>query len=691
MAVQEQIYRSSGQAPAAAPLPGVSAEALGAGIGQAIEGAGAQLEASSMRAMQARKEREQDAANAQASVDAAQLSTDLSAMAADQREAAPLDGSGHVAVVTGDADERIAKFLQAISNPKVREHWRGRVAEMRGNLIDNEDGWARGRRVEAIGTNARTSSDLWDNQLQTNPDPGLFDEALKAGDTFWSGVNVPADVREKGLREWHSGKAENYSHGLNEKDPVAGLAVLQSGALDSWLEPAAKKVLVNEAQTNIRIASADARRQQDQAKSQLREDVTEFKQRIDRGELPADKEAAALVGRAQQLGLGELVDDIQYGEGKAKLSRVTDKWTSADWEHNVNSLATKVAGGKASADEQIELRVLQELRPAKEQRFRNDPEGFAAGSGIAVPQVDIANPDPAAVAQKKSWARSFASTARLGEPPYLNKDQLETYGQRANQGPVGQLEVASELRDVWGDAAPSIVRQIGGEPKGDMLVMLGLTPRTAQVYRRGVEALKRPGFKFDDKQASDIFNTYAGGIPAELRTPVFNMARGIEAGWMEESGKSEPTADFADRFRRAMDYAVGRRGDGPGVTGGFVKWNNSAAWLPQDMAPVDFQNRIARASAGDWIRAAVDAQGNPTRAVPHHFGPGGKPVPYKVGDALRFPKGGLVTVAPGIFNLIDPSGGAVVDQNGRPWQFDVRRLPASHLDAQLAAHGYARR
>jgi hypothetical protein len=65
--------------------------------------------------------------------------------------------------------------------------------------------------------------------------------------------------------------------------------------------------------------------------------------------------------------------------------------------------------------------------------------------------------------------------------------------------------------------------------------------------------------------------------------------------------------------------------------------------------------------------------------VPHHYGPDGKPVPYKLGEASRFGQGHFETIAPGIYQLVDPTGGVAVDQHGRPWQFDVRRLPRGHF------------
>lgn len=694
MAIPEQVLQPSEQVGSAVPKPYTSAAAYGAGLGGALEQAGNVLHQDQVRAMRIEKQRQEESSNAQAGVAAAQLSIDLTAEAQAARDQAPLDGAGHADRVAKEAQVRVDQFLGSIPDPRVRERWSARAAELRGNLIEQEDGWQRGRRIDAIGTNIAAAGRLSDNQLQGNPDPHILDQSLKDVDTTLAGVDAPADVKEKIGREQKASRAENYGTGLIEKDPVAALAVFKSGILDAWLKPDSKRQLIDRAETGIRVAAADARRVASQEISQLHEDVTEFQQRVDRGELPSADETQKLTARAQALGEANLVDDIGYSTGKLKLSRITDKWTSAEWEGHINPLAAKVAQGKASADEQQEYKILTELRPAKEARFKADPDGFAAAGGMAPPQVDIADPQPGGVQARKSWARAFARTGGLIEPPYLSKAQLQAYRDRAAQGPVAQLEVAQELKSTWGtDAAPSIVRQIGGEPKADMTIMLGLNPRMAQVYSRGVEALSKKTLKFDDDKARGVWADYANAVPPDVRPALFDAARNIAAGWMSEQGKTEPTADFPDVFRQAIHRAAGMLGSAGGgsATGGFVNWNGRTAWLPQDMGRDDFQKRMSRASPHDWSSAAVDEAGNPTNALPHHLGPDGKPVPYKVGEALRFGHGTLQTVAPGIYRLVDPAGGAVVDEHGQPWQFDVRRLPSSSFNAALAAHGYVRR
>jgi hypothetical protein len=682
--VKEQIYRGSGEVSPAAALPQSSPQAFGAGIGDAVAGAGSEVYGAAMRAQEVERNRQRNAETSQAGVDFANATSDASIWINQAREQAPPGAPGYTDAVRKELKARADAFLETIKDPRVRERYAPEVASWQGRLLEEEDGWARGRRIEHIGKNFRDATNSWANQLTVTGNEDVLATALKERETTVGGLGVGEAISGPLLEEARRGLVSSYYEGKIEQDPASAVALLtaKENPVNAYLKADDLRRLKDRADTEVRVRLADANRIRSQAEAQVREDVGEYKQRIDRGELPSDEETTKLATRAQTLGLTNLVDDIGYSSGKLKMSRLTDKWTSAEWEQNINGLAAKVAQNKASAEEQQELRILQELRPAKEARFKGDPDGYAAASGMPPPQVDLANPDPGTIQARKSWAKSFARTGGLVEPPYLSKDQLQVYRDRASQGAVGQLEVAAELRNTWGlDAAPSIVRQIGGEAKGQMLVMLGLNDRMAQVYRRGNEALDKKAVKLDDKIISQTWQQYLPGVPADVAPALLDTARKITAGWMLEQGKTEPTADFGQVFRQALHRAGGMLGSANegSATGGFVNWNGRFAWLPTDMARSDFQGRLSRALGADWIRAAVDASGNPTNAVPHHLGPDGRLKPYTKGEALRFGRGSLVTVAPGIYRLVDPAGGTVVDQNGSPWQFDVRRLPRGHF------------
>jgi hypothetical protein len=125
---------------------------------------------------------------------------------------------------------------------------------------------------------------------------------------------------------------------------------------------------------------------------------------------------------------------------------------------------------------------------------------------------------------------------------------------------------------------------------------------------------------------------------------------------------------------------VGSTNEGS-ATGGFANWNGHYAWLPPSMSRVDFQRRLSRAGEADWVKAGGGA--------PFYQGSDGKLAKMSDKQIAHFGEYELETVNPGLYRLVGPDGGHVVDEHGRPWQFDIRELGS--FNAQLAAHHYVRR
>jgi hypothetical protein len=376
---------------AAAASPG----AFGAGIGaRSSRPARARGELAARDA--AEKQRQQESANAQAGVAAAQLSIDLTKDARRPRATTRRSTAPATSSASPKADARDRQIPRDDPRPKVRERWRGRRRDARQPDRD-EDGWARGRRIEAIGTNVREAGGCGTTSCRQPRPAGVRAIAQSGRHDARAGVDAPADVKDKLGREGKRAARPITRRPDREGSGRGARGAAQSGALDLWLDPEGQAVLVDEARPSPDRRGRCARGQQAQAESAAARGRHRV-QAADRSRRAAERRGnQALVGRAQALGLTDLVDDVgNTSSGKLKLSRETDKWTSAEWEHNVNALAAKVAGGKASAEEQQQLKILQELRPAKEARFRSDPDGFAAASGIAPPQVDLANPDAGA-------------------------------------------------------------------------------------------------------------------------------------------------------------------------------------------------------------------------------------------------------------------------------------------------------
>jgi hypothetical protein len=685
MAVQEQIYQPAEGLGSAAALPQTGPGAFGAGVGAAIEQAGGELHDSQMRAMRAERERQAQSELSEKGAEYAKLVGNYKIDTQGLEDTSAPDGAGHVDNVRNLGDQRFGEFLGSIQSRQVREHFAALAAGVQSEAVVDADAFSRGKRLKNIGDTQQEATDNWAAQVMLHPEPSGLADAVKERSSTIAALDAPDDVKHKLLKQSLDTVEYAYGQGLTRGDPQAAKAVFESGLL-THLTPEHRLALLNANETDLRIADADARRQLAQQAAQVRVDAQALTAKIGQGVLVGDDELAGVVKRAQALaaadpGLANVAETLQYDEGKLKYSRLSDKWTSAEWDQAINPLAAKVARGKASEDEQRELKILTELRPAKEARFKSDPDGFSAASGIPAPQVDLTAPDAGTVEARKSWARAFARNGGLVEPPYLNKDQLTEYRQSAAQGPVAEFEIAEDVKQTWGDAAPSVVRQIGGPGAADMKIMLGLNPAIAQRYKRGQQALDKKAVELNDDVGRQVFGGYVRGLPSDLQAPLFDAARKIAAGWMLDKGFTKAPANYDQVFGAALQYAAGRTGDVNDFNspGGLAELNGRYAWLPADMTSNDFLRRVARAGPGDWVHAATDSQGNPVKSVPHYIGPDGRPKPYTKGDALRFSKGTLQSLDAGLYHLVDPMGHTVVDERGQPWTFDVRRLPRSHV------------
>jgi hypothetical protein len=633
---------------------------------------------------------------AQAGKDYAKLAQDIQVEADNRRANAVPGGEGHVKAVEGYSDKRIGEFLGSIRDPRVREEFEVNAAQFRSRIVANENGWEIGQRRDLAVSNAKESNRLLRNQLETNPDAGLLENYLKVTDSTVIGhKDISADLAQSLARDFKAGLARSFIDGMVERDPVAARNILKNGTLSPWLDPDTLRTLIDNSDAEIRVRESDLRRQQTLAETEFREEAGNFRKLVSAGDMPTDAQFQERVAKAEALGLSNLATDLRLDWSETSLRRDTKNWTPVDWSANINALEAK--GDKRSTEENVRLATLKKFRPASESRFLNDPAAAAAAAGTPAPSVNLATGEGAA--ERRNWAVSYAKTAGLVDPPYLNNDEMRVFRERANQGPAGQLEVASELRRVWGvPAATSIIRQMGGEGKSDLTLMIGLHPRMAELYKKGADALKRNDKLFahtdeDRERAQEIFSKYAAAIPPEMRTAVWNAARAITAGTADEFGA---TAVEDDDLERVFSQSIQRAGGRGGVVtdwnapGGFAEWNGRYAWMPSSMNSNEFVRRLSRARPEDWTAAGVSQNGSDAAGAPYYLGADGKPVLLNAAQLKYFSQQQLETVAPGVYRPIGRNGGRYVTRDGRPWQFDIRRLGPS-FDDQLAAHGYVRR
>lgn len=671
MAVREEIYRGSGEVGRSTPQPMADADTFGAAIGRGVS----QLTGALHKAKVQDLQREFQSDYSAALVGLADLTKQADVARNTAREEASLDAAGHAERVTGDLKGLSENYLGTIANPRIRERLTPQVDSLIGRIHGDEDGWQRGRRAGAIGQNAADAANGFSSQLQNNPDPAVLETSLEAGEAFIASTagDNPA-LADKVRRYWNDTVATGFARGLIEANPAGAAEVLQSGALDRYFaDPDTKATLLNQAQTGVRMADADLRRKQAQAEAELREQVNIFKQGLTAGNEPDDKEFDALLGQAKTLGLDAVVTDLSLAKNDLHIKRETRNWTPGEWNGAIAELKAK--GDKRTPEEDIRLTAFERLRPGAISTFNSNPQEAAAAAGMPAPQVDVwGEPSRQEVDGLRAWAKSYRQTAGLSYTPFLNTDQIKAARERVQSGAVGALAVASKLSATFGVAdAAEIARQIGPDNR-DLQLMVGLHPSIAARYERGIDALKRNSKLFgadadDAAKVQEVFAEYASAIPQEMRTPIFEAAKMVAAGTADWTGAAELSGDDLERmFRASLQRAAGQlgRGDGSG-TGGFGKWNDRFVWLPRDMAGGDFARRVSRADRAKWIKAAG--------GEPYYQGPNGKQQPVPEDWYARFKAAPLLTVRPGVYRPLGRDGGILRHKDGRPWEFDVRRLP----------------
>lgn len=648
---------------------GASPEDAGAAVGRGLEQAGDTVD----RAIHQFKERNRDMEAADAGVKLAQASQQIDQAATDARTNAAPGAAGHTQNVVSQLDDMSANNLGAIKDPKIRAAFAQRYAELRDRVGSQEYGWEAGQRVKKLVTDVDSAGTQYANAQASSPNPGAFVQSLHDVQTTIGSLAVDDDTKTKLVKEQQRKIANAFGNGLVDQNPQAVVAMLDKGQLNPYLEPEDIKTMRSAADVEIRRRDAAARQKRSQDEANARENIQLIGKRISSGDYSvSDAEFNAAGDDAKKYGLKGPAFDLSDWKDKRDVVRETRDWTPGQWHSAINDLSTKQADGKSTTADGVRLKHLQELGGPAIDRFNSNPAAAAAAAGNPEPQVDWSNPDPGAVQKRIAWARSFAGASGMQDIPYLDPDEMKPLRERLAQGGAGQLEVASQLRNTFGTGVGTeIAKQLNKSDKS-LQLFIGLEPQAAQLVHRGMDALQRnpklfAGGQGDDVRARDIFNEYAAGIPPEMRDPVYNAAKNITAAAGDAVHRSSLEGDeFEATFRNAIQRAAGQVGDGNDRTGGFVNWNGRRAWLPPAMGQGEFQQRLSRADAGAWKQAGAGA--------PYYMGSNGKLAPLSDVQLKQLGRYSLESVSPGVYQPVGPDGGHLVDEHGRPWSFDVRKL-----------------
>lgn len=635
---------------------GASPDAFGAGVGRGIEEIGAAVE--QRQKLEKRQERDNEATTA--GVGMAGVMGETTTDVQDMRDSAAAGAGGHTEAVTSRLDQRLEMFLGTIKDERVRNAYRERAAEYRARVIGEEDGWARGQAVEHRVLNIDRQGTELANQQAAKPTPdGLADSLATIGTTVGM-LDLPGNTKEKVVREQQRKVAVAWGNAMQTTDHVGLLKVLEAGSLSPYLEPEDIDRLRSGAIVEGRRAEAAQKAVQAQGEAQAREQLRLFNARISAGDQPSDAEFEANRKLAETWKLPVEEFNLGVSQSRVLINRETRDWTPQQFASTINDLRAK--GDKRTPQENIQLSQLEQIQGSRVAEFNNDPQGHAARIGNPAPAIDLANPNRQQLAGRVAWAQGYAKANGMVNPPYLSDLEMKPFRDRAAQGPAGRLEVAQQLRGMFGAGIASrIVQQMNPNDRGLMLAV-GLPATTANNYTRGIDALGRNKALSDAPQEQEIFTEVAPAIPQALRTPVFEAARAIAAGLTDGAHGDKFNEDT---YRTALHLAMGATQGNGGLAGGIGYWHDAPVWLAPGVTQGDLERRVARATP----RQLVDASAYKT--APHYWTDG------KLGRALTASEVRSMqfeTVRPGVYRVRGPIGGYLVDAKGRPWELDTGKL-----------------
>jgi hypothetical protein len=646
-------------------IVGVSPEAMGAGVGSAIEGVGSHL--ARLETQQAREK-----ASFGFAADRAQLGVAADAGFEDAKTTVPPDQ--FKAHVLDAYDQAAAKILPA--DPHLAQRAAAQIAEDRAQLETKADIWQRGQSVIGTVQGSKVAVATNSNRLYNDPSMASLTSAIQQSDAMYDGTNLlDANQKEAAKREAVASFVASGVKGLIAKGDVTQAGQwLSSDLATSHLAPDQMDQLGGALQTETRRQQGQAKTQFDLAKTQASSAVELLGKRIEAGETIPDDQLAQAQGAAAKFGLDAKVYDVGTWRAKSQLNTETQNWMPGDYDAELNRL--RALGPNAAPADQVRLKQLEVIAPERKREIDGDPGAFLATNGHPPPALDPSN--SASWQQRGAWADGMSKA--LGRPvPLLTPGEVAPLTETLHSGTVQQkLELAAQIVHA-GPYAGRLLDQVSpNNPEFRAAIVLAQNNDGGQSMRdalSGPDALKAfPGLLKPQKDPAtgkplathqQIFANTVGAafalLPPAYQAAVFSNTTNIYASRGQRQGWPEL---HPGEYQRSIYLALGGQQSGNGWAGGLGNWGNATVVMPRGMTSTDFGQRLSRATGPQWGAASTNGlpwAGN--RAMTSGELRGLTPVMVRDGVYALRQGNSYITAQP------------VKGQPIKRYEFDARKLP----------------
>lgn len=657
MAVQQRGYEQQ-VSPAGAPgFSQAGPDAFGSQVGAAI-GESEQV----YRKIRA----DQDSSSFNAAFAKARLENDKTFT--DLQNSVPPNGAGYSDAVTSHLDQQQDQVLAGIRDPHVRRaaqaQWEDYVAQqgIRANT------WQAGKAAINTLSDAKLTISASSGRVLNSPDPNAYaDESGHIESSVQSLQGIDADAKVKLAQEWHQQLAVANNGRLVNTNPAAAVAAIDAGAYNGiGFTPEQLQAMRRQGEVAVARQQSQAKAAQAQANEIERKSIAADTATLKLGRGTPD-EWNAIAQRNVAIG-----DQAQAVEARAQAIEIGSAEgyrgaTPLQRQARIDELAAKP---ERSAEEGAELKGLQGQQDYVNKLPALQRSAYATGTAFA--PIDWNDPDSikARALQVQAAQQHFG-----GKPDFLlpGEEQplkeLIASPQRADHVAAAQAILAA------GQYSGAILNQVAPNdrafrsaiglaalPNGATLMDKALKAPEAErsnpaIFTPPKTATGKEGPKFNEVYAGTIGQA-AEWLNPSARAAIFDNTRALYAATAGDQGWS---IFHAGEAQRQLNVALGGVETPRGWAGGLGRWNGAATILPQGMRQDDFDRRMSRSTVADW--GAAGRNGAPWVASQNRT-----MTPREIRSLVP------TMVADGVYRLRQGNNTFVMTKDGRPYEFDVRKL-----------------
>lgn len=649
--------------PVAAPRAGPGA--FGAGVGAGMVDIADSLHRADMTARHIERQQRADTEAAAFNATFAKLREEADAAAIDLRNKAAPGGAGHADAMRDWWEKRSAGLTEGITEDRIRRSAQAQLQEYGGRLRSSEYQWQEGRRVGKIVTDQGEMAAVARNRAYRLPDQQAFAQEITIGRQGIEALEgVPADVRDKLIRDFEENVAVGFFTGMIERDPGNVAKVLDSGEFDGILPAEQIDRLRTGAVIQIQRIQSAEKAEAAQALIIKKKELAERRAKLEAGsgtpqdwaDLARDYEAvgegaAAVTARAT--GQTKMAAQAHLGDTPEELRSQIASLTA---KKNTSGLSVKEAATLAGMiDEQ-----------GVQQGLLGQPGGalLAHERATQKPIAPLDLNDPASFRVRALQASAAAQRyGRVAAEPIL-PTELPTFVDLVSGGATQKLQA---LQIIQGFGDPQVIRAAGAQiagKDGAFRIASQLPLSVAREVLRGDDALKsgQPVWK-EDRARADFSKWYGPvlrWIDGSYRDDVFQAAKSFYAGRAVDGGEQQYNPG---RFAEAIETVLGRMSGPNGPTGGIARHSKGIVLVPQGMKPDALLQRFARATAQDYAAASGNHSPRWSNALDR------KITRREFAQFLPTAIDGA-----GHYAFRGPGGRLIEDERGETYVIDIKRL-----------------